>query len=195
MNQLPGSTLLPDKSGLKIKGITTRQEVDLVEFENYTKAATKYLTRKPTQRMAPFTSRWMLKLHKEMLGQVWKWAGKPRTSEKNIGVKRHLIRIELEDLAKDIPFWDGDPLENASMIHYRAVHIHPFEDGNGRWARFMTNIWLRQQDTAMVVWPKAMQDTTSPIRNEYILAIKAADRQNYEPLIVLHQKYQQDIGQ
>ncbi len=177
-------------SGLKIKGITTRQELDPHELENYTLAATKYLTRKPTKKMAPFTSKWMLKLHEQMLGQVWNWAGKPRTSDKNIGVRWHQIRVELEELALDIAVWETDSIEDASMIHYRTVRIHPFEDGNGRWSRLLANIWLRQRNMGMIVWPTAMRETTSPIRNEYILAIKAADRQNYEPLIELHRTYQ-----
>ncbi len=178
-------------SGLKIKGITTRQEADTHELKNYTMAANKYLNRKPTKRMAPFTSKWMLKLHKEMLGQVWKWAGKPRTSEKNIGVQPHLIRVELEDFARNIAVWESDSIEDASMIHYQTVRIHPFEDGNGRWSRLLTNIWLRQRNLGIIAWPTtAMRDATSPIHKEYILAIRAADRQNYEPLIELHMTYQ-----
>ncbi len=179
-------------SGLKIKGITTRQEADTHELLNYAIPENKYLGRKPTKRMAPFTSKWMLKLHKEMLGKVWKWAGKPRTSEKNIGVQPHLIRIELEDFVRNIAVWETNSIEDASMIHYQTVRIHPFEDGNGRWSRLLTNIWLRQRNLGVIAWPTtAMRDTTSPIHNEYILAIRAADRQDYEPLIELHRTYQQ----
>jgi fido (protein-threonine AMPylation protein) len=34
-----------------------------------------------------------LKLHKEMFGDVWDWAGEIRTAELNFGVKAYLLQL------------------------------------------------------------------------------------------------------
>ena len=37
-----------------------------------------------------------------------------------------------------------DLSEQAVLLHHRAVQIHPFENGNGRWSRLLANIWLKK---------------------------------------------------
>ena len=72
---IPGETPLDDLSGLRVQGITTKAALNAVEAENIRKATVKYLAAKPTRRIAPFDVAWMLRLHEEMFGDVWKWAG------------------------------------------------------------------------------------------------------------------------
>lgn len=68
----------------------------------------------------------------------------------------------------------------------------PFEDGNGRWARLLANVWLMQHDQPATLWPATdLRDTESPIRNDYIAAIKQADMRNYGPLIDLHIRFKE----
>ncbi len=57
-----------DGSGLKIKSITTRRQLNEVEFESILKVTEKYLLTKPTLRLAPFTFDWLLGLHHETSG-------------------------------------------------------------------------------------------------------------------------------
>lgn len=40
--------------------------------------------------------------------------------------------------------YEQDPIEAAAFIHQALVKLHPLEDGNGRMARLMMNIVLRQ---------------------------------------------------
>ncbi len=187
---IPGATPISDTGGL-LKKVETREELDVVEFANIAKATAKYLSRKPTKRMAPFTPDWMLKLHREMLSEVWQWAGKIRTSEKNIGVHVYQIMPELTNLAKDIVLWEGDLVADAASLHHRSVFIHPFEDGNGRWARLLANIWLKQNNGPIIVWPepKLRQKPGQPLRKRYLIAVKRADKGDLDPLIKLHREH------
>jgi Fic family protein len=82
--------------------------------------------------------------------------------------------------------------EQAATLHYRGVLIHPFENGNGRWARLLANIWLKQHDQPVTLWPEeGITGGTSPIRTEYIQALKLADQCNMRSLIDLHMRYAQ----
>lgn len=47
----------------------------------------------------------MKDLHKKMFGDVWKWAGHFRKSDRNIGIKWTQIGIELKNLLDDTKFW------------------------------------------------------------------------------------------
>ena len=74
-----------EKDGLLIKSITTRGELDELEQLNIEKAIEWTLNNK-FKRNKNLTEDFIKSVHKKMLGDVWKWAGKFRRSEKNIGV-------------------------------------------------------------------------------------------------------------
>ena len=119
-----------DGSGLKIKSIKTRRQLNEAEFESILRVTEKYLLSKPSHKLAPFTFGWLLELHREMLGSIWSWA------------------------------------------------------------RLVANIWLMQHDQPVTIWPATdLRNTESPIRGEYIAAMKQADLRNYGPLIDLHKKF------
>lgn len=48
----------------------------------------------------------------------------------------------LEELFKYVNESNDHPLIKAAVIHYQLVTIHPFEDGNGRTARILSNYYL-----------------------------------------------------
>jgi len=186
-----------DPSGLlpKVKGaVRNRRELNVAEAENVRLAIVKYLGgRPPGKRKAPFTLRWTCRLHKEMFGNVWTWAGKIRTIRLNLGPEPYRIQEMLLSLLGDLEAWEaGDmPLiEQAALLHHRAVQIHPFMNGNGRWARLLGNIWLKQHKAPAVNWPEAtLGSAASGIRGEYIAAIQQADQLDYEALFELHRRY------
>jgi Fic-DOC domain mobile mystery protein B len=189
---LPGETPITDFSELKVRSITTKGELNVLEAENIRKVLVKYLAKKPTRKSARFDYNWSLQLHREMFGDVWKWGGRTRNYDLTIGVPWDQIETRLYALLKDLAFWkDNDMhlLEQAVMLHHRAVEIHPFLNGNGRWSRMLANIWLRMHDHPLTVWPEEVVGAVSLIREEYIKAIKAADQGDYDPLMGLHRRF------
>ncbi len=182
-----------ESSGLKLKHIRTKQQLDVAEARNISRAITKYLASIPSARKAPFTREWAYKLHREMLSNVWTWAGKRRNSELNIGFRVYEIDPGLKNLFDDLATWvqcRSYPIaEQAVRLHHRAVLIHPFNNGNGRWARLLANIWLKQHNTALVDWPDGTIASEGIIRQEYLDAVKAADKGYLGPLVSLHRKY------
>jgi Fic-DOC domain mobile mystery protein B len=181
-----------DPSGLKPKGVTNRAELNVVEAKNILKAHIKYLQSKPNKKLAPFDMAWCERLHKEMFGDVWLWAGQIRTRNLNLGIPFGSVRDSLATLLADLPTWSTysmDIVEQATRLHCRAVRIHPFENGNGRWSRMLANIWLRLNDHSAINWPEAVIGTESTIRTEYIAAIQQADAGEFRPLIEIHRRY------
>ena len=69
-----------------------------------------------------------------------------------------------------------NPLVIVSLFHHEFVAIHPFDDGNGRVTRLLTNlILMRYQFPPVVV---KQED-----RGNYYQALSQADAREYQPLI------------
>ncbi len=192
-NPVSGETPIDDISGLKPRGVTTRAQLNDVEARNIRKAVMKYLVIKPTRRQAPFTLDWCYKLHRQMFGDVWRWAGQKRATELNLGVPVHQIDLGLKALMDDLAYWrkarEMDIIEQATRLHHRAVVLHPFLSGNGRWSRLLANIFLKQAAGKITLWPEETVGSSSVIRDEYLAAVRGADKGNYEPLVALHRRY------
>lgn len=128
------------------------------------------------------------KLHEHMFNHTWKWAGKFRQSGKNIGIDWHMIPVELKKLCDDVSYqlqhhsFSDD--EIAVRLHHRLVWIHPFPNGNGRHARLMADLLAMQLGHPRFSWG-VQQDLykVTPIRKQYIEALKLADRGDYSKLI------------
>lgn len=190
---IPGETPVDDVSGLIPKGVDSRTKLNALEAENIRVAVIRYLAAKPSSRQAPFTLAWSLKLHAQMFGKVWRWAGTIRTTNLNLGVAAFRVATDLHALLDDARYWRAhavyDPVEQAARLHHRAVFIHPFPNGNGRWARMLANIWLKQADGRVIRWPDATIGDESVIRTQYITALRRADAGDYDAFVELHRRY------
>lgn len=188
---IKGATYNDDISGLLLDTSIqyTLQDIYVYEAKNITKATLKYLSAKPDKKLAPFSFEWFLVLHKDMFGDVWDWAGKLRQVELSIGVKAYMVSMELKKLVDDLEFWDKNKIfpvvEIAARLHHRAVQIHPFKNGNGRWSRMLANIYLRQNGLTPTKWNEDLLSKENPHRDDYIQALKMADNGDYTKLIEL----------
>jgi Fic-DOC domain mobile mystery protein B len=120
--------------------IAYRRELNEAEQENIARAQDWALNR----RRDPLSEKFVKELHRRMLGDVWRWAGKFRTSERNLGIAFYEIPVALRHLLNDTKAWieykTYPPDEIAVRFHHRLVQIHPFPNGNGRHARLMADL-------------------------------------------------------
>ena len=126
------------------------------------------------------------KLHLKMFDQTWKWAGKYRHTEKNIGVPFHQIRERLVALFGDVGYWIEHatlpPDEIAIRFHHRLVQIHPFPNGNGRHARLIADLFVKKLGLPPFTWGSTDLVKRSEARDKYLSAIRAADGGDIQPL-------------
>ena len=74
--------------------IAYRRELNEAEQENIARAQDWALNR----RRDPLSEKFVRELHRRMLGDVWRWAGKFRTSERNLGIAFYEIPVALRHL-------------------------------------------------------------------------------------------------
>ena len=77
-----------EKQQLKAKWITTRTELNELETKGIADAEIWLLKNKKDILNETFIKN----LHKKMFGDIWKWAGTFRTTERNIGVAPYEIQ-------------------------------------------------------------------------------------------------------
>jgi Fic-DOC domain mobile mystery protein B len=190
----PGATPIDDISGIIPKHITTKGELDEAEFANINQAYQKYFLRELSDRKAPFSLQWLKEIHREMLGKVWDWAGQFRKTRPNVGIAPAQIQISLHQLLENLKTWEEsqmDPTETAARLHHELVRIHPFKNGNGRWARLITNIYQKKMKRPLFKWPEKALKEESDFRKYYIDALKKADHGDFEPFIQIHREHQE----
>ena len=66
------------------------------------------------------------------------------------------------------------PLIKAALVHLYFVHVHPFDDGNGRSARALSNLLLMKQDYQFINF-LAPSDYFDHHRAEYYRAIQNSE--------------------
>lgn len=172
-----------EKQQLKAKWVTTRAELNALETKGIAEAEIWLLTNKKDILSETFIKT----LHKKMFGDIWKWAGNFRTTERNIGVAPYNIQPKLRILLDDIRFWISNKTypekEIAVRFHHRLVQIHPFPNGNGRISRIMADLLMRSFNLEHLNWGTGYLTEISELRSKYIDALREADNGNYKPLI------------
>ena len=187
MDYPEGATPLdPDElQGLKFKHIETRGELDQMEQVNI-QSGLMWLDK---QKKSDILSlQFCLELHKRLFGEVWKWAGKYRQTEKNIGIHPFNISVELKKLLDDVKAWIEFNTYTAKEVvlrfHHRLVYIHVFTNGNGRHARIMADAVLKFiYSSRGLNWIGQNLQQISKQRKQYIAALRSADAHDFEPLL------------
>lgn len=176
-----------EKADILIPTIVNRGELDEFEQKNIEEAIRWLIGRKFTSEVV-FTDQFVRKLHKQMYGHVWGWAGQFRKTDKNIGIDKRQIPLALRTLNDDAQFWiqnkEFPPDEIAIRYKHRIVSIHCFPNGNGRHSRLMADVIIEKiLGKALFTWGSDNLVRDGSSRKEYLKAIRAADGGDYEPLI------------
>jgi Fic-DOC domain mobile mystery protein B len=181
-----------EKEGLLIKTISTRGELDEFEQANIQQAIEWTIKNKFTKDQI-LTEEFLLRVHKIMLSEVWEWAGTKRKSNKNIGVDKYQISVELKNLLDDCKYWIENytykPDEIVIRFSHRLVKIHVFPNGNGRHSRLIADIMISNIfNKPIFTWGKSDLSKNSAVRNEYMEAIYSADKGDIQPLVMFSRK-------
>lgn len=180
-NHLEGNTLTYGQTEIlllfgKIVGEAEFKDVQEMAASN---VGLKMMTEEATLKNTPLTQNFIRTLHKTLLredytvyrnlsgGQATSYvihAGQYKTRPNSV-ITRYGDRFEYASpeetpaLMTDLVDWYNNaeqsgkftPIELAAIFHYRYIRIHPFEDGNGRIARLMSNYILSRHGYPMIV--------------------------------------------
>lgn len=126
-----------------------------------------------------FDIKLVLDIHTIAFGHLYDWAGKWRNQGTNIGIDREKVPYAMAEYCEQVNYFknninnEEDLVHSLFFTHHRFTIIHPFNNGNGRTARLLTdliaklngyqnlNLYLRKEGDA---------------RAKYKAALRAADK-------------------
>lgn len=172
-----------EREGLIPSYISLRRELNEAEQANILEAEQWAFGRK----RSVLDERFLTNLHQRMFGRVWRWAGKFRLTERNVGVDPYRIATDLRQLLDDCRYWiehcTYPPDEICARFHHRLVAIHPFPNGNGRHARLATDLLLTALGQPRFSWGRTNLVNPGETRQAYVAALRAADGRDIKPLL------------
>jgi Fic-DOC domain mobile mystery protein B len=179
--------LSADELAELIPNLATKDELNEFERANIYQARIWAMSGRQLKKCDPFSEAYLRELHTKMFDHTWKWAGKYRTTEKNLGVPPHLILERIGVLLGDARFWTENQTysvdEIAVRFHHGLVQIHPFPNGNGRHARLIADVIVAQKGRATFTWGDKELVQIGPVRESYLNALREADDGNIQPLL------------
>jgi Fic-DOC domain mobile mystery protein B len=185
----PGATPVTDEeqNGL-IPSIQTRAELNELEAANIDSAVARTQRLRPATMLRRLTDvQGILSLHRLMFGDVWRWAGQVRITDKNIGAPKEQVRERLKALCDDLVFQirhdTYGPDELAVRYHHRLVSIHPFANGNGRHARLAADLLITALGGKPFQWGGHSLTAAGPTRAAYLQALRKADAGDVTELV------------
>jgi len=93
-----------------------------------------------------FDNTLILNIHRAVFGELYDWAGKWRTIITNIGIEPGKIPFAVMEYADQVDYLKNNINNQDDLIHclffahHRFTQIHPFNNGNGRTARLVTDL-------------------------------------------------------
>ncbi len=182
------TTLTPEEQLDLIPSLATRAQLN--ELERHTIHTARVWAMRPKTLARPdlVTDAFGRELHHRMFHGVWRWAGRYRTTEKNLGwtVPRLTegIRNAFDDAQSQLLHTSYSLHEIAVRLHHRLVVIHPWPNGNGRHARLIADLLVASRSGAPLTWGAgANLLTATETRARYLAALRTADEQNFTPLL------------
>ena len=185
----PGQTPLTEEEKLQLRpSLSTRAQLNAAERLNIHAARLWAMRKAGLRRDDLLTDAFARELHRRMFNQIWRWAGKYRTSDRNLGWEWSRVPEGMRVLLDDARYWEEHSTypfpEIAVRLHHRMVVIHPWPNGNGRHARLLADILIAARGGAALTWGASL-DLVHPgtARTRYLAALQAADQNDYKPML------------
>ena len=185
----------PGSDGKVLKnllGITTREEMEIVETEQLWRAQEHLLN--VIEEDQRFTAHDIFDMHRIWLGAVYEWAGQ----ERRVNVSKDgfpfamahtitglMLEFERNQLSRYTPcrFDDHNEIAQAlAEVHVELMLIHPFREGNGRLGRLLATIMALQAGLPLLDFSEMAEK-----KDEYFSAVRAGLDRNYAPMKQLFQ--------
>ncbi len=185
---LDGQTPLTDEERHDLRpSFSTRGELNEAERLNINAARLWAMRRAVLRRPDLLTDAFGRDLHRRMFNPVWRWAGRYRTTERNLGWEPHRIPEGVCVAFDDAGYWVEHETyalhECAVRLHHRLVVIHPWANGNGRHARLIADIVIASRNEKPLTWGADTNLAASrTARSRYLDAIRKADSGDFGPL-------------
>ena len=172
-----------ERDGLIPTHLTLHSELNELEQLNILKADAWAFSRRHNLFAEPFARG----LHRRMFGNVWRWAGTYRASNKNLGIDYWRAPTALRGVLDDARYWaqhkSFTPDEAAVRFHHALVCVHPFPNGNGRWSRLMADLLAHRLGRPRFTWGRSALRAADETRAAYIRALKTADAHDIAALV------------
>lgn len=177
-----------------LAGIATRSEIDQAEYDALDAAQKRYV--EIITARTRFTARLICQMHRDWLGHIYSWAGSYRTVEMAKGsfhwpparfVADNMTTFEQGGLARYTPCRMTSVAELAlamAEVQSELLLIHPFREGNGRIARWVTNLMAMQAGLPALDYRFEGRGAKAR-RAEYLHAVIRGYATDYEPLAAL----------
>ncbi|RKX41910.1 MAG: cell filamentation protein Fic [Verrucomicrobia bacterium] len=174
-----------------LPSIRLKTEMDRAEADALLSAEEHYLEKITPETQ--FTANRICQMHKDWLGEIYRWAGAYRTVEMQKGrfrwppafrVEANMMNLENELLKKHTPCQPDDLItvaEKVAEIHAEFLLVHPFREGNGRLARWLADLMFLQAGYPMPLYNFSGRGSVKR-KADYLDAVIQGYGQNYAPL-------------
>lgn len=179
----------PDEERFLIPSVSTLAELNLLERENILEARRWLFSSRrkftPTELLDHLLVR---ELHRRMFRHIWRWAGKLRDCELNLGAPPVEVGTRLVSLLEDAQAWisyDTFPADELCVrLHHGLVAIHPWRNGNGRHARLMADRLAVALGRTPFTWGGGIElEAKNDTRTNYLTALRQADHGDFAALV------------
>ena len=164
--------------------LSTRFELDAWEQANILRAIAWLEQRR--HRGSVLSSRFMRQLHKRMFDETWFHAGRYRRVKAARGAPAWTVSTRVEDVFARTKGWiQGNAYpsdEICARFHHRISEVHPFERGNGRVTRLITDCLMQEFGQAPFTWGARSGLPAAELHDRYHAALRIADNDNISAL-------------
>ncbi len=179
----------PDEERFLIPSVATLAELNLLERANILEARRWLFA--PRRKFAPadlLDHLFARELHRRMFRHVWRWAGKIRDCELNLGVPPREVEVRLYSIFNDARAWHEHAAfptdELCVRLHHGLVAIHPWRNGNGRHARLLADRLAVTLGRPSFTWGGGAElEAKSYTRDRYLAVLRKADAGDFIDLI------------